>query len=198
MAVEVYHVQTTFQTIKHRSTLNFYWNIDNNLSVHPFQVAEELNQCIFSLTNWAFALSGPLSASSWWHRLRTRRVRPTGGPARSVKFTNGSNPGQWPFDVDVLYQSANVKWSFAGDSTGKHQVRLGPIGVGAIQSETWFPLFVAAVDLFIIEHLTPKVLVSGLVAMACINHQTTGGTLIEIGQLQWPPGRQLTRRPNVR
>jgi hypothetical protein len=196
MPMEVYHVQATFQTVKHRSTIDFYWGIDNNLGIHPFQVAEELNQCLFSITTWAFRLTGPLSSSCWWHKLRTRRIRPTGSAARSVKFTNGSNPGQWPFGIDVLYQTANIKWSFAGDTTGKHQVRLGPIGVGAIQLGAWFPFFTAAVQLFINEHLTPKVLGSGLVALACVNHQSTGGTEIEIGQLQWPPGRQLTRRPS--
>lgn len=194
MAAEVYEVRLWIKYLSGRQSTSFYFRIDNTTGDGPFQTAAKLCSALDLTSGWLFAFRQLISEQSYVLLMTCRRIRPTTGPLRQVKFLSVENPGNWPGPTDVNYQTCDLMWTFPGDVTGKHQVRVGPLGAGAIQGETWFGVFRSAVAVFAGRHTSPILLAGGLVAEGCINHQTTGGTLITNAQMRWPPGRQLNRR----
>lgn len=194
MAFEVYRTQLVVAFATRRQTSTFYFLVDNVTNVHCYEVASAINTEYFDSSLWPFHFLQMISQSAYLTKMSTRRIRPTPGPSNVLSFSRGDFVGMWLSSPSANFLTANLKWSFANDQTGKHQVRIGPIGQGAVQDDGFFPLFVLAAGAFSNLHRTVHILTGGLVCQGCINHQTSGGTPIESAHLGWPPGRQRNRR----
>lgn len=191
---EVYRTQIIVKFASKRSTSTFFHLVDNTTFLHPHRVASELNQQLWVVTDWGLYFTEMLSNVSRVQMITTRKIRPTPGASAQGVFTDGTVPGLWPGQCAENFLTANLMWHFPGDQTGNHQVRISPLGAGAWHDTGWFPLFKFYAASFITNHLAVKVLFPGVTAQGCINHQTSGGTLITSGVLSSPPGRQRNRR----
>lgn len=194
MALEVY--QSRFQTQLRDcvTTQQFYWLADNTTGVHPWELAREIQNNVFIDTNWVLYLLHLLTDKCFLRRFSTWRRRPTYGPGYAVRYTSdlfrGLAPGQFAENLTTL----NIKWSYAGDFTGKSQNRIGPLQAGAEDTFYWSAYTQGFAAAFIAEHCTPRTTSSGVSFQGCALTMSGIAFPIVNGELSWPPGSQRNRR----
>jgi hypothetical protein len=192
--LQVYRTVITNQFRSRWSTNTFFFLVDNVSGSPGHRIASAINLSYGVTTDWLFYYSSLITEHAFIRRMSTWLIRPESSANAYNAFGPTEFPGRWLGDCADNFLSANLKYTFDGDLTGKHQNRIGPIGEGATQANGWFPLFVLTAEAFFVEHLAAHSLDTGDTAQACINHETSGGTLIERCSLAWPPGRQKNRR----
>lgn len=194
MPHELYRTQLDLRFRSQAITTTFYWDVDNTLAVPSFRVGSAIHDSLVSDTPWFLNFMGMISHRAYFRRMETQLIRPVWGPTIYYVPPLGPVEGLWLNDLDEVFSTANLKWNVDGDSSGKHQVRVGPIGRTAFEGNSFHFTFVTAALMFISEHITPRLLDVGLPCLAAINHQTTGGSPIVGGSLYPFPGRQRNRR----
>lgn len=194
MPLEVYRLNIGIKYESVTSTTSFYYLVDNDNGSNQWKVSEAIVEQYCSVSPWLFLLRFLLSVDCFVQTITCRIIRPTTGPQHRVRLKSTSAPGLWDGKPLVNFVLANVRWHFTGDLTGKHGVRLGPVGMGAIDNDGWTNPYHVVVSAWLTEQLAVQPLSVGLDALPCINHQTSGGTVIESATLLFPPGRQINRR----
>lgn len=194
MSLEVYTAKIHIHFKTRVITPTFYFSVDNSTSTNPHREASALIHSLSVATDWLFFFASMITEKSRIRLFTCRRLRPEGATTAYNSYSFNEFPGRWLGDMTDDLNAAKIAWHFNGDQTGKHQVRIGPVGEGATQSDGWHPLMILSAEAFISSHATPRILETGDVALGCINHQMSGGTPIEQGQLIWPPSRQKNRR----
>lgn len=194
MGIEVYAFKW-FWKFKSRVSVNkFFFRVDNMSGADAYEVATALGPLYFSGTDWALHLTGLFSSHSFLHQITVKRILPDGNAAHRHRFPPGAIAGRFLGQCADNFTTANLQFFTDGDSTGKHQVRLSPLGEGATDGNYWSAFFVLNAIAFVAEHTAPRLVLPGCLSQGCIHHQTTGGTPITHAQLAWPPGRQANRR----
>jgi len=194
MALEVYAFKMVFNFRGRRCVNKFFFLADNVTMEHPYTVAQAIGINYFATTDWGFHLLGLITEHANLSSLSVKRIRPSGGASTRAVFGPDEFTGRFLGQCGDNFLTANIMWTFPNDQTGKHQNRIGPLGQGATQQHDWFPLIYLSAQAFSAEHVAVHECLPGLFVQGCINHQTTGGTIITNAQLPWPPGRQRNRR----
>jgi len=192
--LQVYRTVVTTQFKSKWSSATFFFLVDNLSGQPGHRIASAINLSYGVTTDWLFYYSSLITEHAFIRRMSTWLIRPESSANAYNAFGPTEFPGRWLGDCADNFLSANLKWTFLGDTTGKHQNRIGPIGEGATQVNGWYPLFLLTAQAFFVEHLSTHVLDTGDIAQGCVNHETTGGTVITHGMVAWPPGRQKNRR----
>lgn len=194
MGLEVYAFKMVFNFRSRRCVNKFFFLVDNITVVHPYTMAEAVGIDYFSTTDWGFHLLGMITEHANLSSLSVKRIRPAGGAASKAVFREDEFKGRFLGKCTDNFQTANITWTFPNDQTGKHQNRIGPLGEGATQLHDWYPILYLSAQAFAAEHVAVHEPLPGIFSQGCINHQSTGGTIITNAQLPWPPGRQRNRR----
>lgn len=194
MPHQLYRTQLDLRFRSQAITTTFYWDVDNNLAIPSFRVGSSIHNALVSDTTWFFDFMGMISHRATFRRMETQQVRPDWGPTIYYVPPLGPVEGLWANDLDEVFSTANLKWIVDNEPSGKHQVRVGPIGRTAFDGNSFHFTFVLKALTFISSHIAPKTLDVGLVCLAAINHQTSGGSPIIAGSLYPYPGRQRNRR----
>lgn len=192
--LEVYRSQVSIAFKSKQITTTFFFLVDNITGSHCHRIASGINLCYTVTTDWLFYFSSMISEKAFIRRFSTQRIRPNGCASAYNAYGPDEFPGRYLGDCADNFITGNIQWIVDAEPTNHHQVRIGPLGEGATQDNGWYPIFSLSAENFMIEHLTLRSLDTGDTSQGCINHATSGGSLIEAGQLMWPPGRQANRR----
>jgi len=194
MGQEVYEVRTIWQYAYKRSRSTFYFLLENPDDRHPWELARDVANNLFVLTNWGARLDGLIANQAFMRQLDIWRILPEWGPGYRQRLQSDLWPGTWSGQSCDNFITANLQWIHDADRTGKHQTRIGPLGAGAGSTIGWFPLFQVAAQAFIVEHITPRVSGLGYSFVGCNLTNLDMAFPIVNGRLHWPPGRQSNRR----
>lgn len=194
MGMEVYQTRWQVNYRGRATTQRFHWLVDNSADDHPLHISTEIEDNIFLNTDWAFWLLSMQSQSCFLRLLQTWRVRPTWGPSTKHRWASDEFPGRYLSDISQNFLTANIRWSFDGDFTGKAQTRIGPLGQGAIQPVGYWFVFQFAADAFINRHTLPRVSTGGIHFRSCHLDQLGIASPLLSGELYPWPGRQRNRR----
>jgi len=194
VALELYQTRWQFNFRGKSCTQQFYFLANNITAVHPYELARQIQANLFIDTDWGFYLLGLQSQRGFLRQLSTQRRLPTYGPAWKVRFQSDLFPGRSLGNLTDNFQTANLKWSYAGDFTGKAMNRVGPLGEFDLNDGAFSTFFTTAANAFINEHTAPRI-TTGLTSFrAAAMNRLHLVYPIESGHLDPVPGRQRNRR----
>jgi len=175
-------------------TTSFYWMADVPPATNAYQYSLGINNTLVSTTPWMNVYQGLITEQATIKRLSTKRIKPTGGATANLIFPGGGILGGWPFEAGDYFTGVFLSFHSDNDSTGKHGVRIGPIGSGATATNGWNPLFNTAC--FNFEALCAAVYTHpmGFDFRGCVIDQLGLFQPITGAQIHWPPCRQIQRR----
>ena len=194
MSLEVYQTRWQFNFRGKACTQQFYFLADNALSLHPFELARQIQDNLFIDTDWGLFLLFLQSQRGFLRRLSTQRRLPTYGPAWARRFQADLFPGGALGNLTDNYQSMNLKWQYAGDFAGKSMNRIGPLGEFALSDGQFTPFFHVSAAAFITEHIATRVTSGGINFRSCSIDKLGIAFPIVSGYLDPTPGRQSNRR----
>jgi len=194
MALELYQTRWHFQFRGTICKTQFYFLANNIGGVHPFELARQIQGNLFIETQWGFYLLGLQSQRGFLRQLSTQRRLPSYGPAWKVRFQSDLFPGRSLGNLTDNFQTANLKWQYQGDFTGKAMNRVGPLGEFDLSDGVFSSFYKLAANAFINEHVSPRI-TSGMVSFrAAAMNRLHLVYQIESGYLDATPGRQSNRR----
>jgi len=176
------------------STTTFYWMSDLPLGHNYFSYAQEINDQLIFGSPWFNLFQALITEQALIKTISTRPFRPATGANAIYQFPGSGIIGGWPFEAGDYFTGVFLSWHGDNDFTGKHGVRIGPIGSGATGSGGWNPLFNTAC--FNFEGLCAAIFptTSGFDFRGCIVDKLGLFTPITGAQIHWPPCRQIQRR----
>lgn len=194
MSLELYQTRWQFNFRGKACTQQFSFLANNIATLHPFELARQIQANLFIETDWAFCLLGLQSQRGFLRQLSTQRRLPTYGPAWTRRFQSDLFPGRSLGNLTDNYQTANLHWSYAGDFTGKAMNRVGPLGEFDLSGGNFSTFANLAAIAFIAEHTTPRVTTGGVSFQAATRNRLNLVFPITSGYLDPTPGRQSNRR----
>lgn len=194
MALETYQTRWQFNFRGKACTQQFYFLADNATSLHPYELAKQIQTDLFVSTDWGFFLLGLQSQRGFLRLLSTQRRLPTYGPAWKQRFASDLFPGRALGNLGDNFTTMNLKWQYAGDFTGKSMNRVGPLGEFALTNGEFSPFFIISANAFIAEHVAARVTMGGINFRSCSVDRLGIANAIVSGFLDAIPGRQSNRR----
>jgi len=170
-----------------RATASFYFSTELTDLAHTWEIASDITQTLMSFEEWLFRYSALIGNDAGIRSITTRIVAPMGGAAYRRAFMGGGIQGTGGSAVGISNEAVRIRWIADTEQHGKHQVRIGPLPVGATRSVDYFGFFYAACVAFGSVHIGTHLSPLGREFTACVRNADGSFHPIVRGDVYWPP-----------
>jgi hypothetical protein len=193
MPFEIYEYRLVTKWRTKKAWTRFHFAMDRTAEPTEFAAAQAINYNLNVATSFLTLYAYTVSESAGITDAIVRRVSPFGGPASRVHLPAGGLQGQYLSPITETFLSAPITWIGYDGLTSRSVNRIGFVGKGAHNGDDWWPTFRLAVETFISDALTPRLLPSGDTFNLTILKSDGVSVSASSGYLGSPISRQKTR-----